>query len=387
MIGRIIELENIAEAERVLGQIGVEAAGITLMAPKALHRAIKLYAIRNVAANILKQEMLSIGGEVATAYGSINHSVETTDVLVMGTMKQLTTLALKLKQHQFGLPQLAANLEQLLQNYQAKSLPKTKIMGILNVTPDSFSDGGKFVDIEQAISRAKQMVDDGAEIIDIGGESTRPGAAAVSAREEKQRVLPVIERLVKEINIPISIDTTKAEVAAEAIACGASMVNDISGLRFDSQMAKVVAEAGVSLSIMHIQGNPQTMQQKPTYSDLMEEVINYLAEGLEIAQKAGILQGKIIVDPGLGFGKSPQHNLEIIKRLKELKVLGCPILIGPSRKSLIGQVLDLPVEERLEGTAAIVAASILNGANIVRVHDVKAMGRVVKMVEAILKGE
>ncbi|MBU0502411.1 MAG: dihydropteroate synthase, partial [Candidatus Margulisbacteria bacterium] len=240
---------------------------------------------------------------------------------------------------------------------------------------------------EQAISRAKQMVDDGAEIIDIGGESTRPGAAAVSAREEKQRVLPVIERLVKEINIPISIDTTKAEVAAEAIACGASMVNDISGLRFDSQMAKVVAEAGVSLSIMHIQGNPQTMQQKPTYSDLMEEVINYLAEGLEIAQKAGILQGKIIVDPGLGFGKSPQHNLEIIKRLKELKVLGCPILIGPSRKSLIGQVLDLPVEERLEGTAAIVAASILNGANIVRVHDVKAMGRVVKMVEAILKGE
>jgi dihydropteroate synthase len=256
-------------------------------------------------------------------------------------------------------------------------------MGVLNVTPDSFSDGGYFLDSEAAVRHGQQMIRDGADIIDIGGESTRPGSEAVPAEEEIDRIVPVIAKLAK--RTIISVDTTKAEVAEAALAAGADMVNDVSGLRFDPALAKLVAEKGVPLSLMHIKGKPRDMQNDPVYSDLMSEVISYLEEGLAIAQKAGILLEKIIVDPGIGFGKTVEHNLEIMARLKELKGLGRPVLVGTSRKSVIGKVLDLPVEERLEGTAATVALAIANGADIVRVHDVRAMSRVARMTDAIVR--
>ncbi|MFH1825673.1 MAG: dihydropteroate synthase [bacterium] len=383
MTGRIIELENLAQAERELLSIGCDKQGVGLMSPKAVSRVIKLKNIKPVAANIIKQEMLSYGGEAATAYGSVNQSVEVTDLLIFGTLKQLRQLISKLSQHQFGLPGIGQEIERMLANYDLPSKARTLIMGILNVTPDSFSDGGKFLSVEAAVAQAEKMIAGGADIIDVGGESTRPGAEPVSAEEEKKRVLPVIKELVLKKKVRISIDTTKADVAEAALTAGAAMVNDVSCLRADSRMARVVAAFKVPVCIMHMQGTPGNMQENPAYNDLMSEIINYLAEGLAIAKKAGILHEQIIVDPGIGFGKTVAHNLEILRRLRELKVLGCPILVGTSRKSVIGQVLDLPAAERLEGTAATVTAAIMNGANIVRVHDVKEMARAAKMTDAM----
>lgn len=263
-------------------------------------------------------------------------------------------------------------------------LKKTYLMGILNVTPDSFFDGGRYFSVKKATEQALRMIDEGADIIDIGGESTRPGAEPVTVDEELKRVIPVIEALSKKVSIPISIDTYKAKVAELAIQAGATIVNDISGLRFDSEMPAVVSKYKVPVIIMHIKGTPRDMQKNPSYKALIPEIIEYLRESIVIAKKAGVQENMIIIDPGIGFGKLPEHNLEIIKRLKDFTHLGKPILIGVSRKSFIGKVLnDAPPEERLEGTAAAVVASILNGANIVRVHDVGFMYKVVKMADAI----
>jgi dihydropteroate synthase len=228
------------------------------------------------------------------------------------------------------------------------------------------------------------MADDGADIIDIGGESTRPGSDPVSAEEELRRTIPVIEALSKEISIPISIDTYKSDIARKALDAGASMVNDISGLRFDPEMAGTVAKYKVPVVLMHIKGTPKNMQQNPTYSALIPEVLEYLREGITIAGEARISEDVIIIDPGIGFAKTFEHNLEIINNLDKFTSLGKPVLIGPSRKAFIGKILgNAATEERLEGTAAAVAISIMNGANIVRVHDVKEMARVAKVADAI----
>lgn len=261
---------------------------------------------------------------------------------------------------------------------------RTYIMGILNITPDSFSDGGKYQEIDKAVEHGIQMVAEGADIIDIGGESTRPGSIRCSVKEELDRVIPVIRELSTQIDVPISIDTYKSDVAQKALQEGAQMVNDISALRFDPEMALVVAEYNVPLVLMHIQGSPQDMQKNPQYKSLIPEIIAELNHSIKRAQEAGIKREMIIIDPGIGFGKTLQHNLEILSMLKKFKRLNAPILIGTSRKSLIGQVLGLQVEERLEGTAATVAVSILNGANIIRVHDVLAMKRVAQMTDAII---
>jgi dihydropteroate synthase len=260
----------------------------------------------------------------------------------------------------------------------------TKIMGILNVTQDSFSDGGLYFDKSAAINRAIQMVEEGADIIDIGGESTRPGSEPVHEEEELRRTIPVIEALVKEISVPISIDTYKSRIANRALEAGASMVNDISGLRFDPKMPEVIAYHKVPVVIMHIKGTPKDMQQNPVYEALIPEIMEYLSEGIQIAAKSGITEDKIIIDPGIGFGKTFEHNLDIINNLRTFTLLGKPILIGPSRKAFIGKILgDVPPADRREGTAAAVAISIFNGANIVRVHDVKEMVHVAKVADAI----
>lgn len=260
---------------------------------------------------------------------------------------------------------------------------RTHIMGVLNRTPDSFSDGGKFIDEDTAIKHIKRMANEGADIIDIGGESTRPCSRPVSLAEEIERTIPLIKRISRDLDIPISIDTSKHEVAQEAIRHGASIVNDITGLKADPEMADVVAKSGVAVCVMHIKGTPKDMQDNPTYFDLMVEIIDSLKESLDIARHAGVSPDKIIVDPGIGFGKTVENNLTIIARLSELKVLNKPILIGTSRKSFIGKILNRGVQNRLMGTAATCALAIINGANIIRVHDVREMLDVARISDAI----
>lgn len=258
---------------------------------------------------------------------------------------------------------------------------RTHIMGVLNVTPDSFSDGGKFFNADEAVKGALSMIDQGADFIDVGGESTRPGSDAVSVAEELRRVIPVIEKLSARTAIPVSIDTYKSAVAKEALKAGAVIVNDISGLTFDENMADVVARAGASIVLMHMKGTPKTMQQDPQYRDVVGEVRSFLGQQAEKAHAAGIRQ--IIIDPGIGFGKNLDHNLLLMTHLIEFADLGFPVLVGPSRKSFLGTILDLPPDQRLEGTAAAVTACILNGASIIRVHDVQAMKRVAVVSDAI----
>ena len=257
-------------------------------------------------------------------------------------------------------------------------------MGILNVTDTSFSNDQIYKDPERAKDLSLQMVGEGADIIDIGGESTRPGAEPVTVQEEKERVIPVIKKVAREIKVPISIDTTKSEVAYAALAEGASIVNDISGLKFDPQMANVISHYGAGCILMHIQGTPRTMQINPFYTSLIEDIIGSLRDSLSRAEAAGIDRKRVVIDPGIGFGKTTEHNLQIIKNLRRFACLGLPVLIGTSRKSFIGNVLNLPVQMRLLGTCATVAVSILNGAHIVRVHDVKEIVQVTRMVDAIL---
>ena len=261
--------------------------------------------------------------------------------------------------------------------------PATLIMGILNVTPDSFSDGGMYYNATQAIEFALQMEEEGADIIDVGGESTRPGAKTVELQKECDRILPVIEGIRTKSDILISIDTYKSEVARQSIATGAGMVNDISGMTFDPNMVDVIKDSGLPVVIMHIKGTPKNMQKNPYYEDLMRELTEYFEERKKFARAKGILDQQIILDPGIGFGKRLQDNFQLLRELKKIVDMGFPVLIGPSKKSFIGLTLDLPIDQRLEGTAAAVTTGILKGARIVRVHDVKEMKRVALITDSI----
>jgi dihydropteroate synthase len=274
----------------------------------------------------------------------------------------------------------------LLSYQQALEDPTpTRIMGILNVTPDSFSDGGLYLDPGLAEERAKQMVEEGAQILDIGGESTRPGSEAVPPEEELRRVLPVVQRLAGRVKAEISLDTSKAVVARACLDAGATIINDVSGLTFETKLAQAVAAAGATLILMHMLGTPRTMQQDPRYDDVVADTMRFLRRQLRVARDAGVGEDRLWIDPGFGFGKTAAHNLEILRRLREYTSVGAPILIGTSRKSTIGRVLsDLPSDQRLEGTAATVAVAIMYGASIVRVHDVKEMARVARMTDAVV---
>jgi dihydropteroate synthase len=264
---------------------------------------------------------------------------------------------------------------------------RTLVMGIVNVTPDSFSDGGQFLDPGRAIDHARQLVAEGADLLDIGGESTRPGAEPVDAEAECARVLPVVEALAADGAVPVSIDTSKARVARRALDAGATIVNDVTALRGDPRMGRVAAESGAPLILMHMRGSPRTMQQHPHYEDLMGEIVACLRQGMAAAVEAGVREEQILTDPGIGFGKTLAHNLEILRRLGELRSLGCPILLGTSRKSFIGTILRVPAPERVLGTAATVAFGIARGAHVVRVHDVAAMVHVARMTDAMLGRE
>jgi dihydropteroate synthase len=261
-------------------------------------------------------------------------------------------------------------------------LGKPVLMGVLNVTPDSFSDGGRFFDRDAALRRLDELRREGADLIDVGGESTRPGASAVSEEEELERVLPVVEAA-ERADVPVSIDTTKSGVARAAVDAGAEIINDISGLRFDPGIADIAAESGTGLVLMHIRGRPRTMQQDIEYGDLMGEIVAELKGSTERALAAGCQPSQLAVDPGIGFGKTAEHNLTIIDRLGRVAELGYPVLIGPSRKSFIGRTLGLDVEDRLEATLAACVVALLRGARIFRVHDVTAARRALDMAEAI----
>lgn len=259
-------------------------------------------------------------------------------------------------------------------------------MGVLNITPDSFSDGGRFFDKRKAVERAVRMADEGADIIDVGGETTKPGSSGVSVNEELDRVIPVVEQIARLVRVPISIDTRKSRVAQEALAAGASLVNDVSGFRFDPNMAHIVARYDVAVILMHSIGTPRTMQNAPRYKRLMNEIWLSLRDSIETAKDASVDPGKIIIDPGIGFGKTVKHNLEILRRLDELRAMGFPICVGTSRKSFIGEVLGIEsTEERLLGTIATSLIAIMKGAGIVRVHDVKEMAQAARLVDAVLE--
>lgn len=257
------------------------------------------------------------------------------------------------------------------------------VMGVLNVTPDSFSDGGTFVTVEQAVDHARQMQAEGADIIDIGAESSRPGAHPIDEREELRRLIPVVEAVRAAVSLPISVDTTKAAVARSAIQAGAAIVNDISALQGDSSMAQLVAETGVGVVLMHMQGTPQTMQQSPRYGNVVEEVMAFLQQRAQVAIACGVRSSQIVLDPGFGFGKLQEHNLRMLAEFEAFTTLGYPVLAGVSRKQFIGNVIRRPVHEREFGNAGAVAVAVLKGAHIIRVHDVRAMKDTATVVSAI----
>lgn len=394
---RLLHLHTTADAERELRRIGVDPGGIASMAAKTHTRCIHLSRLQCRQANILKQEMLALGGDAAVARGTVACGIEATDVILIGTDKQLEKLRMKLRLQPFGLPSLAEELTLILQRVNSTpaiwrtsrgelSLARPLIMGILNVTPDSFSDGARHVEPRLAVERALRMLDEGADIIDIGGESTRPGAGTVPADEEVARIVPVIAELAKQARCVISVDTWKSRVALEAMDAGADIINDISGLRFDPALAGIATRTGAGIVLMHTRGAPADMQRNTVYNDLIGEVASGLRESVETALVAGVRRERIAIDPGIGFAKNCQGNLEILRRLPEFTSFGLPLLVGTSRKSFIGAISGRQVDDRLFGTAATVALAIANGASILRVHDVRAMRDVADMAHAIVTG-
>jgi len=395
---RTIKINNPEEASAIFRKIGVDPYGIDAMARKTININILLEKQPCKIANIIKQEMLSIGADAAVARGSVSCSVPISDILMMGTVKQILTLAKKIEKQPFGLNLIAREIFEILNNiYQSEYVwktsrrkitlgRKTMVMGILNVTPDSFSDSGLFYSPQKAIDHGLAMADEGADIIDIGGESTRPGSRSVGVKIELKRVLPVIEGLAKKIKIPISVDTKKAEVARLAVDFGAEIINDISALNGDKNMAETIRKTRAAAILMHMRGKPKNMQKGSlAYDNLMGEITDYLKQSSKKALNAGIEKDCIVIDPGIGFGKTPEDNYKIIKNLSELKALGMPVLIGTSRKSFIGKITGGEPDERMEGTAATVAAAIMNGCHIIRVHDVEAMKKVAAVTDAIVR--
>lgn len=391
---RCLHITNAREAIHQMGRVGVDATGIKLMKGKTLHFNLKVEGIDPRTANLLKQEMFSVGGDTALDGRGLDCSAKQTDAILMGTQKQFEKLLLKMDQYP-DLHPLGESFRETIKNiskthYSIRCRKKTftlgkhtLLMGVLNVTPDSFSDGGLYFDKEKAIAHGMRMIEEGADFLDIGGESTRPGSKLIGLEEELRRVIPVIESLAKEADVPISIDTYKSSVAQRAIEAGAQMINDISGLHFDQDLGQVAAKEDVPLILMHTRGTPETMQKDVHYDSLFSEILQYLKESIQRAESAGLDPQQIIIDPGIGFGKTLEDNLLIIKNLSEFRILGKPILLGTSRKSFIGKILNVEVNERLEGTLSSIAICVLNGVHIIRCHDVLQAKKAIAVADAI----
>ncbi len=380
------------DIEASMSDVGASPEGIELMSKKGRIYPIFLRDVPLRDAIIMKQEALAVGGDCAVSWGVVGLSADKTDALLLLTERQLEIFASKMEFQPFNGKKISEEVRDVVDN-QKKSkysfragdkeieLPFA-VMGILNVTPDSFSDGGRYDRPDAAIERALQMVEEGASIIDVGGESSRPGSPRVSAEEELRRIMPVIKGIREVSDIPLSVDTYKPEVAEKALNAGADIINDIYGLRKDG-MAELIAEHGAGVIIMHMKGDPDNMQKNPEYDDVISEIIAFLDLQAEKAIEAGISPESIAIDPGIGFGKTLEHNLRIIRELRAFRSLGFPVLLGASRKSFIGMSLDLPVQDRKEPSVAVACMGLQRGASIFRVHDVKETFRALRMVKFI----
>jgi len=404
---RIVHFKDLEAVRAEMTRLGVMPAGVESMSAKGVFYAIALEGVGSAEAHILKERMLSKGGEAALPQASYHGGQMAEEVLLLGTVRHYRDLIgwLRLQPLQ-SLVGIAVELERVLRHIgQVGPAPmrirddvfewgqRTYIMGIINVSPDSFSGDG-LSDTEDAVALGLRFIQEGAHILDVGGESTRPGAQPTSAEEELQRVLPVVKRLADLTDVAIAVDTYKARVARACLDAGASLINDVWGCRADPEMAPLLAERGAPMVLMHNRSKPTEAVEtrgigghyKGTqYDNLLADVLRELRECIGMVTRDGVSAEQIIVDPGIGFGKTAEQNLEVLNRMGELRSLGRPILVGPSRKSFIGLTLDLPPEERLEGTAATVALAIARGADIVRVHDVKEMARVARMTDAVVR--
>jgi dihydropteroate synthase len=395
---RVLEWDRLSEIAREIERTESDPEGVGIMTRKGRIFPVRLSEVSLKASPLLKQEMLSVGGDAAHARGIADHSIASSPVLLLATWGQYRRVLPKLKRQPFGLKELADEVDRALRAYAAHA-PRTvpgahgsfvvgdrpRVMGVVNVTPDSFSDGGRFLEPSAAVAAARRLVEEGASVIDIGGESTRPGATPVSPDAEWKRVGPVIEALRGELGVPMSVDTRHAEVAEQAVAAGADLVNDVEGLRSE-EMRRVVARTGAAAIAMHMRGTPETMQTDLAYGDLRGEVYGALARATDEALRSGISAEKLLVDPGIGFGKSPEQSLDLLAHLGEFRSLGYPVVVGASRKSFLGVFLgNAPAADRLEAglAAAVVAAE--RGAALIRTHDVAPTVRALSLIVAIAR--
>lgn len=416
---RLLRCDTTEDLRAALAAVGTDPLGISTMLPKGRYLLLRLDGVSAIGAHIIKEHMLAWEADAALSTGAYQGAEATTDVLLLGNERAVRgTLAAIQEEALAELRALAEEARAALDNALATERGtmrirdhemawgrRTHVMGIVNVTPDSFSGDGLIggqappgavggAVVNAAVQQALRFLEEGADIVDVGGESTRPGGQPVDAEAEAARVLPVIEALRRETDAPISIDTYKASVARQALDAGADMVNDVWGMAMDPDLAPLVAARGVPVVLMHNRSKPRDTAQEARlggryvgvqYTDLLGDVIRELGALVDAAVGAGVARERIIVDPGIGFGKTVEQNLRLLNHLDALRVLGLPILAGPSRKSFIGYTLDLPPEERMEGTAAAVAMAIVRGADIVRVHDVRIMARVARITDAILR--
>jgi dihydropteroate synthase len=394
---RILSLGTREDGRVELERVGVDPIAIPILLAKQRTYAVSIDDLPCSTVNILKQTALALGADCAMHRDVIRGRRRRSRVVVFANRRQLGRICERLLEQPPTARAVSENLRRLVRVYESPRRvlkvrdvaldlsERTYLMGILNVTPDSFSDGGRFLAPEDALAQGLELASAGADFIDLGAESTRPGAQPVDAKQELARLLPVLIPLRKRTSAFISIDTYKSETARACLAEGADMINDISGLRFDRELAGVIARARAACVVMHIKGRPRTMQRHPKYRDLMGEIFEYLTDCIGRAALAGIAMEQVIVDPGIGFGKSVEDNFTILRRLAEFRSLGQPLLVGPSRKSFIGAALNLPAQERLSGTVAASVLAVANGANILRVHDVPAVKQAVMVAERILR--
>lgn len=389
---------NNNDLHRELRKIGCNEKAISIISKKFDIFPIKIIGMKPSLANIIKQEMISCKGDAVVNEKSVSCTVEKTDVLLLGTESIYLNFFRKMDyQNSPTLFELAKQLRKMLENYRSRTpvlktrnnktilFSKTVIMGILNVTVDSFYDGGKYIDKDKALKRCEAMIKEGADIIDIGAESSRPGLSPVGYEEEIEKIVPIVEVLSHNMNVVISVDTNKAVVAEEALKAGADIINDISAMRFDESMADTVKRFDAVVILMHMQGKPMDMQKEPHYEDVIREIVEYFDERVQSALSNGISAERLIIDPGIGFGKRIEDNIAVIKNISTFKKYGLPLMIGVSRKSFIGNLQEngAPPEDRLYGTLGLGAYSYIKGADILRVHDVREHKEMFNVLNAI----
>lgn len=391
---QVVVLRGHDEVRTALERVGMSRIGMDVMDSRAQFRIVRVNGLGIREINLLKQELTSRGGDVAVSEDLFRWMEENGGCLLLGTLSQFERLLPRLKGPDTGLHELADSIETALRNYSTSTplchpgIPLEAaplLMGILNVTPDSFSDGGAHTDVESAVAHALEMASLGAAFVDVGGESTRPGSEPVSEVEELERVMPVVQALARQLEGRVSVDTSKARIAAEALEAGAFMINDISALRADPEMVAVVRDADCPVVLMHMRGDPKTMQDDPVYRDVVSDVYAFFLERLDWAVGSGLREENLLIDPGIGFGKTTAHNLTLLRNLEAFKSLGRPLVVGASRKRFLGELLGIDVaEERDRATAATTAIAVLAGAHVVRVHEIEGNRQSASVTQAIL---